>query len=667
MLKHYIAELSDAFTREALHSPALLEDMASMERYLSESYTERAFIELLQNADDAQSRRVIIEWSNGDLIVANDGRPFSKSDILAISRSGASTKKRGESIGYRGIGFKSTTCFSDLIIISSNNCIFSFSKKLTSDRIGVPVDKVPTVRIPMSVSKESLSGSTRERIDVLHTQGFITVFVFCNANLEKCRSELHGLSMGAMLFLNNIVQLDIDPYLYDFTLEIIRTQHENDCEVKIFDKAKNYMRKWLVKFSNGIALAYQEDASDSFYEDVFHCFLPTLDTTGFGFRINGDFTTDPSRKHMVMDTQTKVELAKIGQYIAHLFIESIDSPSVFTCHIVSGYADQSSTNQFSATLDLAVKEELQKHKWINSITGVKLRPDECFLIPQWYTNATDEIFQEFISAEMCEYLVGTTDLSLRKALLKLGIKTAAPDIFNGFLLNKEAVSKLPEMMVNAIVSDLIRDYRMKDSQFTTIASKNWYVKINGESYSFNSVKENALLSEQFYTGLMSQSGNKSDINWFFETSQIPITSLSSSNLKNVEVRKFKPLHSESISRWRTAEEICMEIEENRGNRVTDVSKQNLGYDILSEEPSGSKRYLEVKSVKRIGDAITITNNEYTTANQYGNQYSICIISQQRNATHVVYVKNPLKNSRLEKRVKVWEWSLDHYSGEQFTL
>ena len=169
-------------------------------------------------------------------------------------------------------------------------------------------------------------------------------------------------------------------------------------------------------------------------------------------------------------------------------------------------------------------------------------------------------------------MIGTTDLSLRKALLKLGIKTAAPDIFNGFILNKEAVSKLPEMMVNAIVSDLIRDYRMKDSQFTTIASKNWYVKINGESYSFNSVKENALLSEQFYTGLMSQSGNKSDINWFFETSQIPITSLSSSNLKNVEVRKFKPLHSESISRWRTAEEICMEIEENRGNRVTDVSR-----------------------------------------------------------------------------------------------
>ena len=132
MLEPIISEINSAFIKEAKNSPALLADMAAMEKYMSESYSGRIIVELLQNADDAHSSRVFITERDGSVIFANNGRPFTENDVMAISRSGASEKKRGVTIGYRGIGFKSTSFLSSEIIIHSNNTTFSFSKSKTA-------------------------------------------------------------------------------------------------------------------------------------------------------------------------------------------------------------------------------------------------------------------------------------------------------------------------------------------------------------------------------------------------------------------------------------------------------------------------------------------------------------------------------------------------------
>lgn len=55
----------------------------------------------------------------------------------------------------------------------------------------------------------------------------------------------------------------------------------------------------------------------------------------------------------------------------------------------------------------------------------------------------------------------------------------------------------------------------------------------------------------------------------------------------------------------------------QGNKAKDVSKQNLGYDVLSVSPSGIERYILDKSVKSRGTKISITNNKYTAAHIHG--------------------------------------------------
>ena len=123
--------IQQQFIQEATHSPLLLSDLASMETYIAESYRDRSFIELLQNADDANSKRFIIKRTGHFLIVANDGRLFTENDLIAICRSGASTKKRGgSSIGYRGIGFKSVVNLAERVHIISGELSLNFESPL---------------------------------------------------------------------------------------------------------------------------------------------------------------------------------------------------------------------------------------------------------------------------------------------------------------------------------------------------------------------------------------------------------------------------------------------------------------------------------------------------------------------------------------------------------
>lgn len=90
---------------------------ARAERLLGREYHGRFLTELLQNAADASRgaekvsgrSRVEVQITEGPaLLVANQGAPMSTEvAIESLGHIGASTKAEGETIGYKGIGFKS--------------------------------------------------------------------------------------------------------------------------------------------------------------------------------------------------------------------------------------------------------------------------------------------------------------------------------------------------------------------------------------------------------------------------------------------------------------------------------------------------------------------------------------------------------------------------------
>ena len=184
-MKAIIQQVSSSFLEEATASPRMLEDLAAMEKYMSESYDGRTFIELLQNADDAGAKNVCVSEIGDTVIVANDGRPFNENDIMSICRSGASNKQRGNSIGYRGVGFKSATVISTEIVIHSADVYFTFSKTMCAKTLCVSCDKVPTVRIPFIYDEGKLNFDIKSELMRLQSLGFNTAFVFLKANVDK--------------------------------------------------------------------------------------------------------------------------------------------------------------------------------------------------------------------------------------------------------------------------------------------------------------------------------------------------------------------------------------------------------------------------------------------------------------------------------------------------
>jgi hypothetical protein len=77
-----IKTLQKEFLKEAASAPKLFRDLGKVEQYIAESYKMRSFIELIQNADDANSSAFGIYNTDNMLVVANNGRPFTERGVF---------------------------------------------------------------------------------------------------------------------------------------------------------------------------------------------------------------------------------------------------------------------------------------------------------------------------------------------------------------------------------------------------------------------------------------------------------------------------------------------------------------------------------------------------------------------------------------------------------
>jgi hypothetical protein len=104
-----------------------LRDKAIRERDLRELYRNRAFYELLQNADDAGATAALFALCSDGLAFAHNGRWFTVGNFRSLA-DGWSDKNPSECIGHKGLGFRSvldiTPC-PHLIQLSASNSFFA--------------------------------------------------------------------------------------------------------------------------------------------------------------------------------------------------------------------------------------------------------------------------------------------------------------------------------------------------------------------------------------------------------------------------------------------------------------------------------------------------------------------------------------------------------------
>ncbi|MFF0836711.1 MULTISPECIES: sacsin N-terminal ATP-binding-like domain-containing protein [unclassified Streptomyces] len=296
-----VAALRDVLVREHVQAPGLFREIARMEELLADTYRDRVPYELLQNSDDAGSQSVLIEnLGENRFRWSNDGRPLDAADIEALCRSASSTKSRGgDSIGYRGIGFKSLAAIAHRIDVQSAGVRFVFDKTAAATLLGEPnTNAVPLIRIPAEV----------------HTDAPIDGVAFT----VRCRPDTAGAFRAidplSALFLRNVRRIRTSTTTARQDILIDRDASRVVLRLDGDEAAFGLLRH------GAATVAVPLDARALAMTGVrgrLACFLPLQDEVGLPVIISGDVLTDPSRTHAVTaDESTRRVLSDAARAIA---------------------------------------------------------------------------------------------------------------------------------------------------------------------------------------------------------------------------------------------------------------------------------------------------------------------------------------------------------------
>lgn len=664
-----VEKLHNSFLEEAKRSPILLSDLANMEKYISESYTGRSLIELLQNADDAgASKFEIVEISSKVYGVANNGREFCENDLVSLCRSGTSTKKRKtNTIGYRGIGFKSIVNYAKAVHLYSGHIATTFSRQLTKNLLP-EANTVPLIRIPHKFCGNAYDNS----INDLLRDRYSTVFVF-ETEGDCLLDEISMFDTSCMLFLRNIREIHFTLSTKKITYMVKYTNLNSLCDEIEFLGTQNNDR-WIVcsdELKSDVKIAFKYDGNRvitaSPQESVIHSFMPTNDKLNVPIKINGDFSTDPSRTKVIYDTETEnaiegcVDLTNnilknilAENYDRYGFINILAQASLDPLRAIKG---NTISDIYIEKLIKKSKEQLKKYA-----EDVK----EIYYQPQGITNVD---FEQICRINNVYGIGNDIDANIRGILQfvkMIGIRILPLemmlDAMKDCILSKESRIEVMYELVDRSRFGL-------DKALLTKFNNANVITFNTDVKKVINCDKNDIIEDSFNAAVIEKVGSVVYVEQFYKVL----------GLKNIRQQGYNKEISPSIisrnvgsigtksvvKKWRTVEQNLGEILRSLDGvvNVIDVAAQNVGYDIETIMTDGTHRYYEVKSVDNMGNAFTMTNNEFSSAVQYKDKYYLAIVQQDESRIEVCFICDPISTLNMTKRVTKWEWYCSSYTGE----
>ena len=667
--------LRQSLIDEALNSPMLLSDLAGLESYVAESYNCRSFIELLQNADDAGASCFYVKRHGDYLIVANNGRFFNLTDLESLCRSASSKKVRGSSIGYRGIGFKSVVSFAKEIHLISGEFEVTFSKTLS--KILVPeAPRVPLIRIPHPI-ENTVKDNLHKEFHKLQEEGFKTIFVFSGVIANQIKEEYTDFAQTTLLFLNNIQRIVIDLDEVRTASIIVSGGNEFGKIVKI--STPEEMSDWLIcsykKCNIGFSIENNEVSRLPNHKALIHAFLPTEDSCGLGVIVNGDFSTDPSRRHLIFDEITKDVIAELSEFYCKLLKDAIEKNNVgmvdalipsFDLKLVQ-LMKQSFAKEFAIQIKVSSGDSFSKlylaPEWINAVDYYRINPHsikaECAEL-QGIVRVLKYLGSKSDSISNIIACIDKTEISLS------GYAQVAVEAMKNILMNRKLdklisahlfmsenhLRSLKEIESDRKIIDdsyiqLLIDKGLQEKEMVLCFKKMGLIELQHRQFI---KKEDVHLEEMKDSNEKSNASNDygdvtNVIEWFNNMS-IP---------SSVVIR-----NNSEIKRWRSAEDNARKALNANGFKLTDVSSLNMGYDLEGLDPNGNTIFIEVKSIGYPGQKFRMTNNEFAAAQYKQDSYYIAIVKQEDDMLEISFIKNPVKCLQMNRQCVQWIWECTEY-------
>jgi Domain of unknown function (DUF3883) len=571
-------------------------ELAHIETLLAETYRDRVQYELLQNSDDAGATHVTATLaSDGSVRWANNGRAFNASDAESLCRSATSTKTRGQSIGYRGIGFKSLAAVSSHIEIDSAGVSFSFDRdqavRLLNSQGHTPRPAdIPLIRIPLQISPAAATTGAE----------------FLITPLKSSTPVLGPIDPLALLFLRHVE-----------TLTVTRDGQEDRYAIER-KPARPTRLSWngnvahfatLDADTSRVALPLDDTAlSMTTLRGRLACFLPLDDQLGLPLVVSGDFLTDPSRTHAVVaDNTTQACLAATTR----AFASQLTDP---------------------------------RQPWFQRAWELLTMGEDPRSILASGSNGADQAFM----AGLREHLNVST----------------LP-----FAVSPIAISEddLPKVFPAGAPAALYRTETLKTARALRAAfglpamDVAKQIRAAGPGVTADTVEA----ARQHAEELVKAVGRPptEDEKWLIATRSAPPDP--TPPLDTPAPIRSTPSHEgefpEVVAKWRTAELAVLNWLNSRGWQLTDVSKQNLGYDLVGLGPDGERTMIEIKRVARPDARFAMTNNEMGALQSEAGRYVLGIVVGEGRYTRFMVLDPSDKALPRERVCRAWEWQFLDWS------
>ena len=367
--------------------PDLIQSLRGTETHTRNDYLGRVIFEFFQNAVDRAEDRIDITLSpavSGDgshtLMIANDGKPVSiagrnepasigfpmvtgemgqvdscygaeqRSDFQALCNIHNSNKHAGQSIGNKGVGFKSAWEFATRVTVAStlsdgSRYAFRFHQKLTSNQVRDQAQFWPSLDGHLREAAAALLDRTQDRAQGLPSFYFPEHVAdaqacFSGRDWAKTVVVLEGIDgpgqtrlveriaefrQASLFFINQLRDRDGQKCSRDI---VVSTQVDEQVQrqstrvpdgwtvvdegllADLWPEQSNVLRKAASSLNFSIAqpslaLAFppERQVEDSTSPpdqsgNRFFCYLPTYVDCGFGVQIHADFMLDMSRKNI---------------------------------------------------------------------------------------------------------------------------------------------------------------------------------------------------------------------------------------------------------------------------------------------------------------------------------------------------------------------------------
>ncbi|OJA03651.1 sacsin N-terminal ATP-binding-like domain-containing protein, partial [Bathymodiolus thermophilus thioautotrophic gill symbiont] len=270
-------------------------------------YNGRQLLELIQNADDANSEEILIELDTEKhiLTIANKGEDcegFSIAGVKSLLLANLSSKTSNEYIGNKGLGFRSIINWSDKITINSNNLDIAFSKGIAVeafDGSDLEHSKLPILAIPEI--KDNQQDNWKTKITLEYKEKF----------LDDIKKQIEQIKPEILLFLNHLENITL-----------IIDEEEND---------HNKPDLWTIESKNGdipsdllteddedakyeLKIAFNESLTNNGFEYLFSYF-PTNIKISMPFIVHGTFDLDSTRNQLNDTEKNKFVLGELVKLI----------------------------------------------------------------------------------------------------------------------------------------------------------------------------------------------------------------------------------------------------------------------------------------------------------------------------------------------------------------